>query len=400
MDINESEQEKQALLVRAQEVASVLAHYAEEVDKQAVFPHESIKALKASHFMSLLIPRRYGGQGASYQTMIEVAQIFAGACLSTGMIWAMHCQQVAVLVDHAAPLLCETLLRRIAADELLIASVTSERGKGGYLFSANAPLLWEDDEVVLVRNAPVVTGGAFADAYLITMRSSEEAAPSSVSLIFALREQLETTVSSGWEALGLRGTQSVGMDLQGRLPSMQVVTGVTDWHAIAVRTLIPVGHLAWAAAWLGAATQALHQFLQILRNPQTRKQFNCDSDLFAERLARVRLQLDLVSAYLKQVTLEYEMLRRDAGDDWQRFDAVPYHIHLNNLKILASETLFEAINRLMQIAGLQYGYLKNPLISLERTFRDLRSASLMYINDRLLIANGKLTLLDRNVTLI
>ena len=51
------------------------------------------------------------------------------------------------------------------------------------------------------------------------------------------------------------------------------------------------------------------------------------------------------------------------------------------LKVLASEQLFEVVNRLIQLAGLRYGYLKNSTVPLERTMRDLRSASLMYALD-------------------
>jgi acyl-CoA dehydrogenase len=53
---------------------------------------------------------------------------------------------------------------------------------------------------------------------------------------------------------------------------------------------------------------------------------------------------------------------------------------------------------MMQIAGLAVGYRSGSL--LERTFRDLRSASLNIGNDRLLTINGTLGFVDRSVTLL
>ena len=57
------------------------------------------------------------------------------------------------------------------------------------------------------------------------------------------------------------------------------------------------------------------------------------------------------------------------------------------------------MHQLVQLAGLRYGFLKRSAVALERTFRDLRSASLMYSNDKLYVMNGKLSLLDLDVRL-
>lgn len=375
----------------AHEVGSVLSAQAEQVDEDGVFPEISMRELKQSGLMGLLVPRDYGGFGASYATMSQVAQILSSACLSTGMIWAMHCQQVATIIDHAPQALLDNVLPRIAYGEMFVASVTSEREKGGHLLSAYAPLLFDGEEVVLVRDAPVVTGGAYGDGYLITMRASEESPPSEVVLAFADRSQLDIEARSGWSPLGMRGTDSAGMTIKGRFSKEQLIDPPGGFEHVAVTTMIPVGHIAWASAWLGAAQGCYMQMVELFRDPKARKGFNLQSDLFATRLARIRLQLDAVSAYLQQTLQEYEQFCRSGEPPSHRFN-----IHINNLKVFASETLFTAIDQLLQLSGLRYGYLKNKQVCIERTFRDLRAASLMYANDRLLVANGKLALLDRN----
>jgi alkylation response protein AidB-like acyl-CoA dehydrogenase len=375
----------------AHEVGSVLSAHAAQVDEEGTFPELSMRELKQSGLMGLLVPRDYGGFGASYATMSQVAQVLSSACLSTGMIWAMHCQQVATIIDHAPQALLDKVLPRIAYGEMFVASVTSEREKGGHLLSAYAPLRFEGDEVVLERDAPVVTGGAYGDGYLITMRASEESPPSEVVLAFADRSQLEIDARSGWSPLGMRGTDSAGMAIKGRFPKDQLIDPPGGFEHLAVTTMIPVGHIAWASAWLGAAQGCYMHMVELLRDPKARKGFNLQSDLFATRLARIRLQLDAVSAYLQQTVQEYEQFCRSDDSPSHRFN-----IHINNLKIFASETLFTAIDNLLQLSGLRYGYLKNKQVCIERTFRDLRAASLMYTNDRLLVANGKLALLDRD----
>src|SRR6266567_3152092 len=131
----------------AEEVLPVLAEHAADVDRESRFPVEAMAA------------------------------ILAEGCLSTAMIWAMHCQQVDTIARYGQQVLKEKLLPRIADGSVYVASVTSERGKGGHLLTATAPLVAAGDRLLIDRNAPVVTGGLQADGYLMTMREHADATP-------------------------------------------------------------------------------------------------------------------------------------------------------------------------------------------------------------------------------
>jgi acyl-CoA dehydrogenase len=376
---------------RVADVLPVLREEAPVCDEHACFPERGLQALRDSGLMGLLVPVEYGGLGGRLGDLVYVAGELAGACLSTAMIWAMHCQQVAALVGHARPPLRSRLLPEIGAGNVYVASVTSEKGKGGHLLSAASPLQRVDGRLRLHRDAPIVTGGLHADGFLITMRDSESAPPNAVTLIYADRADLTVETSGDWNPLGMRGTHSVAMRLTGDLDDTNVVGAAGDFRTVAVSRFIPAGHVAWAACWLGAARSALQAVLQLMRDPRARGQFNFQSDLLRSRLARVRLDLDTVAALLGQVVRDVE-----EGDD---LEAVPVQLRLNGLKILASERTFETVDTLIQLVGLRHGYLRNAGIPLERMFRDLRSASLNYANERLLLANGALTLVDQGVTL-
>ena len=354
--------------------------------------------MRQTGLMGLLVPKCYGGMDVSYATIVEVAQVLASECLSTAMIWAMHCQQVAVLLEHAPEPLRAAVLHRIAKEGIFIASVTSERGKGGHLLTALAPLVVEDDDVLLTREAPIVTGGLRADAYLITMRADETSSPSEVVLVYAERAGLQVTKLSDWAALGMRATESVGVSLRGRLPKDHVLNKPNEFKRVAVMTMIPVGHITWAACWLGAASGAFQRVVEIFRDPGLRKPYNVSSDLFAERLARIRNQLDVVKTYLDSVTGEYQKLRHGPKSVYENLSAPGFQIRIKNLKIMASEMLYDAVDRLVDLCGLRYGFLQNDRVPLERILRDLRSATLMFSNERLLLTNGKLAMFETGIT--
>ncbi|WP_019067356.1 acyl-CoA dehydrogenase family protein [Streptomyces hokutonensis] len=384
-----------SLAETAEKLLPILKEESLSTDRNAAFPEAGLQALRESGLLGLLVPEEYGGLGADLDGLVQIAGQLAGGCLSTAMIWAMHCQQSDAVVRFASSELKRQLLPRIAGGEVYLASVTSEPGKGGHLLTSEAALQHEVDTLTLHRAAPVVTGGQHADGFLITMRASPEAPANQVTLVYADRDQLDITARGEWDTLGMRGTESLGFELQGSVPASQTVGEPGGFQRIAVESMAPIGHLAWAACWLGAARAALGGLVELIRSPGRPSTMDVRSELVSERLARIRMDLELVSAYLHRVRDEVMELRA-AGES---LGATPVQIHLNTLKVTAAELTFRAVDRMVQLAGLRVGYNRQSPLPLERHLRDLRSASLNYANDRLLVVSGALTLLDRTVRL-
>ncbi|AEV87126.1 acyl-CoA dehydrogenase [Actinoplanes sp. SE50] len=379
---------------RAEAVLPTLAAHATRIDAEALFPVESLDCLRSSGLMGLLVPVEHGGLGGGIPDLIEVAGLLASRCLSTAMIWAMHCQQVDAVVQFAGPQLRAELLPRIAGGEVYLGSITSERTKGGHLFTSASPLEPAGDDFLLDRDAPIVTGGAYADGFLTTMLAAPDAPPTEVTLVYADRSQMAIDQRGTWNPLGMRGTHSVGLHLRGQVPGTQVVGEPGGFRHVAANSLVPLAHLGWSACWLGTAKGALRELLA-LRAPHRPRGLDPKSELVAARVARVRMELEVVSTYLTRVCQEVMERRANSRD----LDEPATQIHLNTLKVIASESCFRAIDGIVEIAGLAQGYRRDAAVPFERYFRDLRSASLNYANDRLLVATGVLSMLDRSVRL-
>ncbi|MEU0028427.1 acyl-CoA dehydrogenase family protein [Streptomyces sp. NPDC006335] len=378
-------------------LVELIRRNAAEADRTGTFPVENLTALKNSGLMGLLVPKEQGGREASLAEFTDIAQQLAGACLSTAMIWAMHCQQVDILRRHAHRELAARLLPRIAAGEVYLASVTTENGKGGLLTAAQDPLRTDGTRSLsFERDAPVVTGGRHADGFLITLRARPDANAREVSLVYADRSELKAEETGDWEALGMRATESIGLRLSGQVPRTNLIGDPGQFTEVAVDSMIPLAHLGWSACWLGAARGVFAQLVSWLREPTRRGGPDLHSDLVKERLARVRFDLELVHAYLQRATEEVTAVRASG----QSVTATPVQLHLNTLKLAASELCFAAVDRMVQLAGLSGGYSSRAPLPLERVFRDLRSAALNYANDRLWTVNGGLLMLDRDVTLL
>jgi acyl-CoA dehydrogenase len=372
-------------------VLAVTAEHAAQADSEARFPAEALDALRAGGLLGLAVPSEYGGAGAGLTEIVDVTMRLAREDMSVGLIFAMHCQQVVALTRHARGPLRERLLPALGRGDLYLASVTTERGNGGHLLSSESEVAVEAGALRIQRDAPIVTGGLHADGFLITTLAPGATTPTQVSLVYAARDQLEIEALGGWQPLGMRATQSVPMRLAGQVPADQVVGEHGGFREIVAATFGPLAHVGWSAAWLGAAAGALSRILHHLRSPQGRKQFDPGSELLLTRLARIRGRLDLVNALLRHTVAVFDG-HPCAGDP-------PVQLLTNALKIHAAEQCFAAVDEMVELVGLRHGYMQGSPLFVERVFRDLRSASLNYGNDRLYLANGSLTLLDRQVRL-
>ncbi|MEV7425375.1 MULTISPECIES: acyl-CoA dehydrogenase family protein [unclassified Streptomyces] len=370
-------------------VATVAEAHVVRTDRDATFPAEALVELRRTGLLGLLVPVAYGGLGGSTDDMVRVGLALGRVDMSVAMIFTMHCQQVAALVRYAGDRLREEVLPEIAAGRLYLASVTTEAGKGGHLLSSESVLTARGDDLLLDRFAPIVTGGEYADGFLVTTRSPAAASPNQVSLVYAHRDQLTVERSGDWQPLGMRASHSVALRLTGSVPGHQVVGDHGSFRTIVTTVFGPVAHMGWSACWLGTAAGALSRVVKMLRGPETRGRFDLGSELLLTRISTARRRLDAVHALLERTQRVVE----NAED----LSLPRIQLLLNGLKITAAEECYRAVDGLVDAVGMRHGYLKDSPTRLEQALRDLRSAALNYSNDRLHLVDGNLALLDAEV---
>ena len=116
---------------RAEATSAVALKCADAVDHDARFPTEAFLSARTQRLLGIMVPTDLGGEGASLSDVADVCYILARGCASTAMIFAMHQIMVAILVRHARNSAWHNrLLRRLASEQLLLASSTTE-GRGG-----------------------------------------------------------------------------------------------------------------------------------------------------------------------------------------------------------------------------------------------------------------------------
>ncbi|MFI9804247.1 acyl-CoA dehydrogenase family protein [Streptomyces sp. NPDC052301] len=375
------------MLATAADVArTTLAQHADDVDRNAVFPTESIAALARTGLLGAALPERFGGAGLDTAALTEIGRTLGRACGSTAMIWAMHQVQVACVARHSAgSAVPEELLASLAAGGGLIASVTTELGVGGNLRESRTSCVPHGDRVTVTKETPTVSYAQTADAFLITARRGPDAAAGEQVLVLAAKDQATLENVGEWNTMGMRGTRSPGCRITVDVPAAQVLP--VPFADIAARTMVPLSHILWSAVWIGIAEEAAGRAVRMLRRSRRNAQPDRGPDL---RAAAIGERLGLLDGLLKLVVDGYDRLARTADGE----PTTDFVIEVNNLKLAASTETVKVTETALEICGMA-GYQEHTDHSVSRMLRDLYSARLMISNSRLLETNATSMLMRR-----
>ncbi len=371
---------------RAEKACAAASGWADEVDRAARFPQESIDVLRADVLLSCAVPVELGGQGYSLSEVGAVTRALGRHCASTAMIFAMHQIQVLSLVRHGHAASVRELLRKVVTEQSLLASATTEIGIGGDVRSSTCAVQPDGDRVQLVKNAPVISYGEYADAILATARRSAASAPSDQVLVVCRREDLSLEPTSTWDTLGFRGTCSPGFLLRADAAAELVLD--VPYADISAQTMLPTSHVLWGHVWLGIAEAATAKARKFVQSAARHKPGVVPPGAIrlVELTALIQQFSDLVTGAARRfdgAPLGSEVLT-----------SIGFSLAMNNLKVTASTLVVDAVGKAMLICGIS-AYREDNDYRLGRQLRDAHGAALMVNNDRILTNNAQLVLVHR-----
>lgn len=367
------------------------APHADNVDQTSRFPSEAINALKDAKTLSAFVPVEFGGMGCSMRDLASMCEALGEQCAAAGMVFAMHQIQVGAIVRHCGDSdYFRAYLRELVAHQNLIASVTSEVGVGGDMRSSVCAVEREGCSFRLEKDATTISYGGHADDLLITTRRDAAAPASDQVLVLARKADFVMEQTSTWDTLGMRGTCSNGFRLRATGRTAQILD--VEFATIASHTMVPFSHILWSGLWLGIAAGAVSRARAFVRADARTKPGTVPAT--AIRLAEAMNALQTMRASVYEVARDCEERMREGVDT---LSTVAFALKMNNLKISASQQVFEIVYQSMQICGIS-AYKNNTPFSLGRPLRDALSAALMVGNDRIYATNAQLALILKEDT--
>ena len=375
-----------SLIERAARTATVAAADADGVDRDARFPHKAFEVAREQKLLGVMIPAEFGGLSASIHDVTDICYTLGRACASTAMVYAMHTTKVACVVRHGHGIpWMETMMRRVARDQWLLASSTTEGQNGGNIRASAAAVDVAGDTVSLLRDATVISYGAEADGLVTIARRATDASASDQVLLALARDDYSLKRTLGWETLGMRGTCSTGFELKVDCPTDRVFP--ESYDKIHAQTMTPFAHLCWSSAWAGIAAAAVTRAQAFVRKaartsggqmPPAAAHFTAAKMSLAKLRALISANIDAFAR---------------AEHDERALGSLDFQSSITLLKVQASELAVETVMHAMRSAGLS-GYRNDGEFTMGRHLRDVLSSPIMINNDRILANAATSTLMS------
>ncbi len=354
----------------ARELATTFAKRANENDWAGRFPIENYKDLQASGYLTLTVPRDFGGWGADLLEVSLAQQQLAQGDGSTALVMSMHLANVARLAENVTGpnAFFEHLCSAIVNDGAIINNAASEPATGSPSRGGRPTTVahrQEDGSWIVTGRKTFTTGSPVLTFFIVTcsIEDTTNLIPLSVDrgsfLIPRTAEGLQ--VKETWNSLGMRGSGSNDLILE----SVHVDSDAFVDEQLPANPAAQTRLAAWAfpttAVYLGIATAARNEALAFARK---RKPTSLDKPIASvphiqEKAANMELAL------LQSRAVFYGIAAQFSEDP----DSIPAS-QFAAAKYLVSNHAIDIVDTAMRLMGAASLSMTMPM---QRYYRDVRA---------------------------
>ena len=232
-------EEERLVIDQLQRVADeVIAPTAVRNDEESRFPAESVAALTELGMNAIFVPEAFGGAPMRYSVYLECVSIIAGACASTGIIYATNFHGMGPLIEFGNDEQRERLLPAIAEGGLGSLAIT-EAHAGSDATGMRTRFTPAGDDVVIDGTKRFITNGGIADRYLLFGKWSEIESPkAAMTALIVEKDSPGLEVVRLEKKLGHRASPTAELRFEGcRVPRSNVLQEPGDGLRILLASL-------------------------------------------------------------------------------------------------------------------------------------------------------------------
>ena len=355
---------------------------ADDVDRLARFPHESLTAMRKAGLLSAPLPEEFGGGGANAAEMACAIRALAFHCASSALVLAMHTIEAFNLGRHGTTAPLRDFTREVAKDQLLLANANSEVGVGGDVGRSICALNNVQQPWTVEKEALAISYGEYADAIMLTTRSSPDAAETDQIYVVVRREAFTLEPLSEWDTLGLRGTCSRGFRIVAEVDPALIYAA--PFATMANEGLGQARQVMLSSVWVGIAEAAAAKAHEYVRAAARRSVGVVPPG--ALRVAEIVSELQAARSLL--IT---SAIRFSSFVEGSEMSGASFSITLRDLKVTTSKLAVSISRAALEVCGIM-GYKQDSPFSLLRIIRDAHGGLVMVSNDRYLHDNAQLLL--------
>ncbi len=330
----------------AQQLAVEFAREAGQRDAERRLPWEELTRFSASGLGGITVPRKFGGAGVSYRTLVQVFRILNAADSSLGQIPQNHYAVLEVFRHHGTLEQQERVFAEVLAGKRL-GNAGPEKGKTSLLLPSTR-LQRENGQLLLSGQRYYSTGALFAD--WIPTRAQDEAGR--VVQVLVPRHAEGVQVVDDWSAFGQRTTASGSVQFDRVVVDESLIVPI--WQLADTPGLTgPVSQLLQATIDAGIAEAALADALDFVRQharPWVDANVSRASDdpHLLHIVGRLQIELDAALEVLDQAAQTLDCL---VATPVTAASSAEASIAVAHAKVLTTEAALRNAERLFELAG-------------------------------------------------
>ena len=354
--------------------AGQVAPFARQWETDGTIPRDLWTRAAALGLGGLYVPEDLGGTGLSRLQGTLVFEALAMACPATASFLSIHNMVAAMVARHADASIRDRWLARLCSMQAIAAYCLTEPGSGSDAAALRTRALAQGDGWALTGTKAFISGGGYADLYVVMARSGGDG-PRGISAYLVAADAPGLSFGALEDKMGWRAqpTRAVQMDACPALLLGEEGRGFA--YAMAG---LDGGRLNIAAAALGGAQAAFDRTLAYMGQRQAFGQRLSDFQGLQFRLAEIEMRLQSARVFLRQAAWKLDQSHADATR------------HCAMAKLMVTDAAFDVANQCLQLHG-GYGYLAD--YGIEKIVRDLRVHQILEGTNeimRVIIARGLL----------
>jgi len=349
--------EEQALLQAAVRdfTKSEVEPLAEKLDRDGLFPHDTMKKLAELDLTGIPYPAAYGGAGADYMSYAIVVEELAKSCASTAVVLAVHTLAGAPIYQFGTPDQKDKFLPMLTKYQVLGGFALTEPGAGTDAGALTTTATLDGDHYVINGTKTFITNGDKAGLMIVMARTGGEGTKG-ISAFIVEKAVSPFEVGKHEDKMGVRGSHTTELIFKNcRVPKENLLGKVGDGFKIAMATL-DGGRVGISAQALGLAEACLEESVR----------YSKERVQFGKPIATKQAIQWMIADMAKDVAAAKHLVYNAASlKDQQK----PFSMEAAIAKLFASETAMHHAVKAVQIQG-GYGYIKGSKV--ERIFRDAK----------------------------
>jgi alkylation response protein AidB-like acyl-CoA dehydrogenase len=268
----EIEQEREGWRKKAREVAkNVVAPRAAEIDQTGEFAWDLVEEYSKHGFLTLLIPKEYGGSDTDITSFCIVAEEIAKVCAASALLVIVQAVGTMPIALGGTQALKEKFLTRIVKEKGLVSFCLTEPDSGSDSASIRTKAVLKDDHYLLNGRKCFITNGGVSNFYTVFAMTTSEIKMEGISGFVIEKGTPGLSIGKTEEKMGIRGSNTTEVILEdARVPTGQRIgdEGAGWWQMM--RTLNR-SRPAIGAQAVGLAQGALDYVVSVVKERRRSK---------------------------------------------------------------------------------------------------------------------------------